>query len=74
MDSGFEITAQRDRRDFAAVFFDALRKRLPASGVTPPLGLHILFGESAAIKVSNMVDNIANGRVSPIEMIARKIA
>lgn len=72
-DSGFEITGERDRRDFAAAFFAALRKRIDAAGGPPPLGLHILFGETAAIKVRNMVDNVAAGRVAPVEMIARKL-
>jgi len=42
-DSGFEMTSERDRRDFAAAFFAALRKRIDAAGGPPPLGLHILL-------------------------------
>ncbi len=72
-DSGFEMTSERDRRDFAAAFFAALRKRIDAAGGPPPLGLHILLGETAAIKIRNMVDNVAAGRVAPVEMIARKL-
>ena len=70
--SGFKIENERDRRDFATEFFDALSKRIKAAGGPPPLGLHILFGDSAAIKVRNMAGNIAAGRVSPVEMIARR--
>ncbi len=70
--AGFEVTRERDRRAFAAEFFAALRKRTEAAGGPPPLGLHILFGETAALKVRNMVDNVAAGRVSPVEMFARK--
>jgi SAM-dependent methyltransferase len=72
VDSGFEMTSERDRRDFAAAFFAALRERIDAAGGPPPLGLHILLGETAAIKIRNMVDNVAAGRVAPVEMIARK--
>ena len=71
-DSGFEMAGERDRRAFAAAFFAALRKRTDAAGGPPPLGLHILLGETAAIKIRNMVDNVAAGRVAPVEMIARK--
>jgi ubiquinone/menaquinone biosynthesis C-methylase UbiE len=71
-DSGFEITSERDRRDFAAAFFAALRERIDVAGGPPPLGLHILLGETAAIKIRNMVDNVAASRVAPVEMIARK--
>jgi len=70
--AGFEVTAERNRRDFATAFFDALRKRSEAAGGPPPLGLHILFGEDAPIKIRNMVENVAAGRVAPVEMIARK--
>lgn len=71
-EAGFEVTKERDRREFAAEFFAALRERTEAAGGPPPLGLHILLGETAALKVRNMVDNVAGGRVSPVEMIARK--
>jgi hypothetical protein len=42
------------------------------AGGTPPLGVHIAMGESAAAKIGNMVENIAAGRVSPVEIIAIK--
>ena len=71
-EAGFEVTKECDRREFAAEFFAALRERTEAAGGPPPLGLHILLGETAALKVRNMVDNVAAGRVSPVEMIARK--
>jgi len=72
-DSGFEVTRERDRRGFAAEFFAALRKRTEAAGGPPPLGLHIQLGETAPTKIRNMVDNVAAGRISPVEMIARKL-
>ena len=70
--SGFEITTERDRRDFATEFFAGLRKRIETAGGPPPLGLHILLGDTATIKVRNMIDNVTAGRVSPAEMVARK--
>jgi SAM-dependent methyltransferase len=70
-DAGFEITTERDRRDFATDFFAGLQKRIGAAGGPPPLGLHTLLGDTAAIKVRNMVDNVTAGRVSPVEMVAR---
>jgi hypothetical protein len=30
------------------------------------------MGESAPLKVRNMLENIAAGRIAPVEMIARK--
>ncbi|MEK6236225.1 MAG: class I SAM-dependent methyltransferase, partial [Planctomycetales bacterium] len=70
--SGFEITTERDRGDFADEFFARLRKNMEASGGPPPLGLHILLGDDGPVKIRNMVENVTAGRVSPVEMIARK--
>ena len=70
--AGFDIIKIRDRREFAAEFFAKTRRRMEHSGGTPPLGVHIAMGESAPVKISNMVDNIAAGRVSPVEIIVVK--
>lgn len=70
-DAAFKIENERNRRDFAAEFFETLRKKVESEGGPPPLGLHILFGEDAPLKIQNMVGNIAAGRASPVEIIAR---
>jgi SAM-dependent methyltransferase len=69
---GFNIIRIRNRRDFAAQFFAETRRQMEQAGGAPPLGLHIAMGDSAPIKISNMVENIAAGRVSPIEIFAAK--
>jgi ubiquinone/menaquinone biosynthesis C-methylase UbiE len=38
----------------------------------PPLGLHLLMGKNASTKVQNMIENISQGRVAPVELIAAK--
>ena len=70
--AGFRIGKIRDRRDFAAAFFAETRRRMEAAGGAPPLGVHIAMGDSAPLKISNMVDNIASGRVAPVEIIASR--
>lgn len=70
--AGFEITAERNRRDFALNFFHALQAKTQAAGGPPPLGLHLLMGDTRAEKVGNMIENINAGRIAPIEIIARK--
>jgi hypothetical protein len=70
--AGFKITGIRDRREFAAEFFAVTRKRMEEAGGAPPLGVHIAMGDSAPVKITNMVENIAMGRVSPIEIIASR--
>lgn len=69
---GFAIEAERDRREFALAFFERLKAASAAADGPPPLGLHILMGETARQKIANMVGNIAAGRIAPVEMIARK--
>ena len=70
--AGFTIEVERNRRDFAAAFFTAIKAQAEAEGGPPPLGLHITLGDNAALKVRNMVENIAAGIVAPCEIIARK--
>lgn len=70
--AGFRVVAERDRREFALQFFAALRAKANALDGPPPLGLHILMGKTAPLKVSNMLENIAAGRVAPVELIAEK--
>ncbi len=71
--AGFEIIAERNRRDFAIAFFADIAARNRAAGGPPPLGIHILMGENRAGKVGNMAGDIAAGRIAPVEMIARLV-
>jgi ubiquinone/menaquinone biosynthesis C-methylase UbiE len=71
--AGFTVIAELNRRDFAVAFFDQLRARTMAAGGPPPLGLHVLMGRNAPDKIQNMIQNIANGRIAPVELIARKV-
>jgi hypothetical protein len=71
--AGFDVIAERNRRDFALAFFDQLRARATAAGGPPPLGLHILMGRNTPEKVRNMIENVSNGRLAPVELIARKL-
>lgn len=70
--AGFNIIRIRNRRDFAAEFFAETRRQMEQAGGAPPLGVHIAMGESAPIKISNMVENIAAGRVAPVEIFSTK--
>ncbi len=70
--AGFNIVAQRNRREFALEFFDQLQKKVDAASGSPPLGLHILMGETASVKVRNMIENISRNLIAPVEIIAEK--
>lgn len=68
--AGFAVIAERDRHDAALAFFEQMRAKAAAG--PPPLGLHVIMGRAAADKVRNMIENVTKGRISPVEMIARK--
>ena len=53
-------------------FFRHRQTDAAAAGGPPPLGIHILMGETAQVKIRNMVENIVENRVSPVELIAEK--
>ena len=72
-ESGFDVSEENNRRDFALEFFKQLRAKTEANGGPSPLGLHTLMQESTAVKIKNMIDNIANGYIAPIEIIAKKV-
>ena len=71
-EAGFEVVHERDQSAFAATFFDDLKAAASRHEGPPPLGLHILMGEDAPLKVTNMIENVAEGRVAPFELRAIK--
>jgi len=71
-EAGFEVVTEGDRRDFSLEFFQQLRAKTEAVGGPPPLGLHTLMQASIADKIKNMITNIAQGLIAPVELIAHK--
>jgi hypothetical protein len=70
--AGFIIATERNRRDFALEFFAKLQAAASKASGPPALGLHILMGKDAPVKVGNMIENIAQNRIAPVELIATK--
>jgi ubiquinone/menaquinone biosynthesis C-methylase UbiE len=70
--AGFEIVSDRARRDVALDYFARQRAQVAAGG-SAALGVHTLMGARRPEMVRNMSDNISAGRISPVELIARKI-
>ncbi len=68
------VIAERNRRTFALEFFSQLQARAGSAGGPPPLGLHILMGDAAAEKVKNMVENVSQNCVAPVELVAERTA
>lgn len=71
--AGFALQTEQDQTGFARDFFAALAANQTASAGPPPLGLHLVMGPKTKTMVANMVQNIADGRIAPIEMFARLI-
>ncbi len=71
--AGFEVLKERNRREFALEVFAQMRARGAASAPAP-LGLHIVMGANAALKVKNMIADIGSGLIAPTEMICRVAA
>jgi len=71
--AGFEIVETESRREFALQFF---RQRVAGgeSDGPPPLGIHLLMGETWREKFKNMLQNTEAGRIAPVQMIARRIS
>jgi ubiquinone/menaquinone biosynthesis C-methylase UbiE len=69
-EAGFDVEKQRERRAFAIEFFKKMQARVAESG-PPPLGLHIAMGADFPHKVGNLVANLENGLLAPIEMTCR---
>ena len=51
-----------------------MRKESANGGGPPPLGLHLILGQDAPLKITNMIDAIAAGTIAPVEIICRKPA
>ena len=73
VEQGFKVTAENNRRDFALEFFRQVREKTKANGGPPPLGLHTLMQQSSSNKIKNMVDNIADHLIAPVEIIIQKV-
>ena len=70
--AGFNIIAERNRREFALEFFAQLQSKAASAGGPPPLGLHILMGSTAPVKVKNMIENVSRNLIAPVEIVAEK--
>jgi len=71
-EAGFTIVSVRDRSDFALEFFARIEAAASSTEGPPPLGIHILMGDTARSKVRNMIKNVERGVIAPVEIIAKK--
>ena len=70
---GFEVTGERNRRDFAMATFRALQAKGERAGAPSKFGLQIVMGANTPQKVANMFGMIERGTIVPVEMICRRV-
>ncbi len=70
--AGLTIRRERNRRDFALEFFAQLQTQAGSAEGPPPLGLHILMGDTWSLKVKNMIENISRNLLAPCVIVAEK--
>ena len=69
--TGFEAIVVEDTgAKYVAGYRMAIEKA--EKGALPPLGIHLLMGETASQKTRNAARNIEEGRTHPIQMVCRK--
>ncbi len=69
--AGFRLLAEADQTAGAIAFFDEIAAKTAAADGPPPLGVHLIMGERAPEYSRNVVQNIRDGLLAPVEMIAR---
>jgi SAM-dependent methyltransferase len=71
--AGFvDIVVEHTGAKYLAAYKQALD--MAAQGALPPLGIHLLMGETALQKTRNAARNIEEGRTHPVQVVCRKPA
>ncbi len=73
-EAGFKVSTVTNRREFALEFFEQLQSTAAGEAGPPPLGLHILMGQTSPRKISNMISNIERQIIAPCEIVAERLA
>lgn len=71
--AGLRVVSERSRVEFALEFFEQMRAKMEAAqggaGAAPSIGLHLVMGATAPVKVRNMVENVKRGLIGPVEVV-----
>lgn len=69
---GMEPIRSTDQTQAGIAFFEGVFARLKASG-PPPIGLHLLMGESTKTKLGNLLEHLKNGSLRLESGVYRKL-
>ncbi|MGH3912142.1 MAG: class I SAM-dependent methyltransferase [Pseudonocardiaceae bacterium] len=67
-EAGLPVEVERDRGEFAIGFLRGMLTKI-AESEPPPLGLHLVMGQDALVKIKNMYAGIEHGTLTPVEMV-----
>ncbi|MGO1117147.1 class I SAM-dependent methyltransferase [Rhodovibrionaceae bacterium A322] len=71
-DAGFKVCHEEDQREAARDFLKKSSEKAQAAGVTPPLGLHLIFGPVAKKIFPNLLGNLIRGTMGPRVYLCEK--
>ena len=69
--AGFAQVTKRTRAEFSVEFFENLRGSTVVSGAAP-VGLNLVMGQDAPIKIENIIKAIKVGHRASVEMVFNK--
>ena len=69
--AGLTCTSSKNHRGFAQEFFKKSFAAIKENG-PPPVGLHLIMGESGPVRLQNLVKALNDGLVAPLEMLFQK--
>jgi SAM-dependent methyltransferase len=69
-ESGFRVEAESSRADDALALWQAMREARATHG-PPVLGLHILMGSEAPLRLANVIGALEGGVIAPTQILAR---
>lgn len=70
--TGIDLTAEYVETGDTLCAWVGLAERARSQEGPPPLGIHIFMGNSAPLKVKNMIGNTASNLLAPVELVAAK--
>lgn len=68
---GFQIRDWEDKSQHSQEWFAAVVDKIKESG-PPPLGLHLLMGETSGVKFQNQIRNLKEGRIAVIQAVVER--
>jgi len=69
---GLSLELHQEETDFAIKFFEELLESFLAKGSRPPLGLHLVMGGDAPIKIRNLLQNLTTGSLEVHQAVYKR--